>query len=105
MVELREAEAAAAAAAATSVGRRFGFIELWSPHFLARQTRGGVLYQKENAPQARLRDSLAGTPAAVTHSPKLGKFLIYQKKMATSCVLLAMKWFGHCFCPIAGGKI
>ena len=53
---------AVAAAAATSVGRRFGFIELWSPHFLARQTRGVVLYQTENAPHAVI---------LVTHSAEL----------------------------------
>ena len=80
MVELRGGGSGGGGVGRSNVGRSDGGLDslnygrrIFSPD---RQTRGVVLYQKENASHAKIRDPLAVTPAAaaVTHLLDLWSF-------------------------------
>ena len=80
MVELRGGGSGGGGVGRSNVGRTDGGLDslnygrrIFSPD---RQTRGVVLYQKENASHAKIRDPLAVTPAAaaVTHLLDLWSF-------------------------------
>ena len=80
MVELRGGGSGGSGGGRSNVGRSDGGLDslnygrrIFSPD---RQTRGVVLYQKENAPHAKVRDPFAATLVAVTHLLDLWSFAI-----------------------------